>query len=93
MKYIKVLSFLVLWYFGAIALFFATIHLMPKAHGYVFDVVFVTSLLVAAYIALSENFLTRFMGRLGAIVALVFLLWAGFMSCVYLGIFIFGDGL
>lgn len=93
MKHAKVLSFLVLWYVCATTLFFATVRLMPKTHSYVFDVVCAASLLVAAYIALSTNFLTRCLGKLGTMVELALLLWAGFMSFVYLGVFIFGDGL
>lgn len=93
MKTVKVISFLVAWYLFSIATLFITVKFMPVNHRYLFDLAIATCLLLAAYIAIKENFLNRSIGRVTTFLALALLLWGGFYSFVYLGIFIYGDGL
>lgn len=93
MKIIKIISSLVAWYIFAIGLFLAIVKLMPINHRYLFDAAIVACLLLAACIAYQGNFLTKSIGRMLTFLVLCILLWCSFMSFVYLGIFIYGDGL
>ena len=93
MRVFKVLGLLLVWYVFATLLLFAAIHLMSSKNWYIFDLAIAICLFLLGFFGLKENFLTNSIGKIGTLLAMGFLLWCSVISFVYIGIYLYGDGL
>lgn len=93
MKYVKVIIFLLAWYFASIGLFFFAFKVLGNiAYDGEWKLValFLATAGAIGYLSFTKNFLSNCISRFGTFAALFLLLCGGLVSCAILWVGLYG---
>lgn len=93
MKYLKIILFLLAWYFASIALFFFTFKILETIAydgQWKLAALFLATASAMGYLSFTKNFLSNCISRFGTFAALFLLLCGGLVSCAILWVGLYG---